>query len=120
MDILMAINDNFLVLTTAIIVISGIGFFLFGRYRRGHDTEGSIHYALAGLVFGSAVGTALLTISQVIFRFSPLIMYDVLVPLGVTFALFAIAVVVATNTEARRDLQEMTRQLETVLTNDSR
>jgi hypothetical protein len=120
MDILYLIHDNFLVLTTAIIIVSGTGFFLFGRYRRGHDTAGSIQYALAGIVFGMSAACSFITIPYLIQRFYPVTVYEMLSPLSVIFALFAVAVVVVTTTEARRDLQEVTQRLETVLSSSPR
>jgi hypothetical protein len=105
---------------TAIILVSGTGFFLFGGYRRGLDTAGSIQYALAGIVFGMSAACSLLTIPYLIQRFYPPTVYEMLFPLSVIFALFAVAVVVVTTTGARRDLQEMKRRLETVLSSSPR
>lgn len=114
MEVLMYIVRNFLPLAAVIITISAIGFFLFAKYRRRHDTAGIVQYTLAGFIFGMSAGNALITIPQAIMYFGPPMMYDIIMQLGVTFTLFAVAMVIVTSTETRRDMQELLKRLDTL------
>jgi len=111
MQFTMYILENFLPISAVIITISAIGFYLFAKFRRRHDTAGVVQYTLAGLIFGMSIGNILLITPQVIMYFTPLFMYDIMVEFGITFALFAVAMVIVTGTETRRDMQEIMKEL---------
>ena len=114
MLIIMYILEHFLALSVVIITISAISFFLFAKYRRHHDMAGVVQYTVAGLIFGMGVGNTILILTKVIMYVTPLYMYDIMMELGISFTLFAVAMVIVTGTETRRDIQELLKNLNTL------
>lgn len=106
------IVKNYLQILTIIVIISAIGFFWFAKFRRQHDRTGVVQYTLAGFIFGMSVGSAVITLPEGILYYTPLMVYQIGIELGVISALFAIAVAIIAGTETRRDMQDLLKRLD--------